>query len=174
MSTRIRVAYYITGHGFGHATRSIELIRGLLHTGKYSVSVISSISPDFFISELSPHTDNPDNLEARQVLLDTGGIQLDSIRLDPVRSVEAYYEQVHTKRESLLEQEVNWIKERDVKFVLIDASPLASAIAHAAGIPSIFVTNFTWDFVFEEMLKMILDENLTSFDAEHLQELRDM
>jgi L-arabinokinase len=174
MSNNLHIAYYVTGHGFGHATRSIELIRGLLQTGKYSVSVASSIEPEFFITELSPYISSQNSLDARKVLLDTGGIQLDSIRLDPVRSVEAYFEQVHENRQALLDTEVGWIRENDIKLILVDASPLAGAIAEAANIKCIFVTNFTWDFVFEEMLKMVMDENLASFDTTHLNELREM
>lgn len=174
MSSKIRVAYYITGHGFGHATRSIELIRGLLQSSKYSVSIVSSIPTNFFLSELSPFAHDDDTLEAREVLLDTGGIQIDSIRLDPLRSVEAYYEKVHSKRQELLDQEVAWAKSRGISFILIDASPLASAIAHAAGVKSIFVTNFTWDFVFDAMLKMVLNENLATFSEQRLQELHEM
>lgn len=170
----MKIAYYITGHGFGHATRSIELIRGLLQTGKYEVSVVSSLDSAFFTSQLNPYEVVPNSFHARCSTLDTGGVQLDAIRLDPFQSIESYYYQIHLNRDALLSQEVTWIKDSNIGLVLIDATPLASAIAYNAGIPSIYVTNFTWDFVFESMLQMVLRDNLAAIDTSHLQELKDM
>jgi L-arabinokinase len=41
------------------------------------------------------------------------------------------------------------LRERGVGFVVSDAPPLGCAAAHAAGIASVVVSNFTWDWIYE-------------------------
>lgn len=69
-----RFAYYVTGHGFGHATRVVEVCRSLLHKG-HSVIVCTSAPAFIFTSELPGvqvrHIERP---------LDVGGVQLDALR----------------------------------------------------------------------------------------------
>lgn len=44
-------AYYVTGHGFGHATRVVEVVRNLILAG-HDVHVVTG-APDFvFTSEI--------------------------------------------------------------------------------------------------------------------------
>lgn len=156
--TLINVAYYVTGHGYGHATRSIELMRGLLNTGRYTVTVISSLNPQFFLSEISPTVSSKDRLHARQKVLDTGGIQVDAIHMDPLLTLDAYYHQVHDHRDELLNEEVTWLREQNISLVLIDATPLAGAAAKAAAITSIYVSNITWDFVYRTNLASLEED----------------
>jgi L-arabinokinase len=167
-----KVAYYITGHGFGHATRSIELVKGLLAIGN-EVSIVSSLTPHFFLNELSS-VPNADKLTVRQSTLDTGGIQIDAIRLDPLKSVIAYTEQIHAHRSELLQQEVEFVQSQGINLILIDATPLASAIAKAANILSIYVTNFTWDFVFVEMLQMVFNNHLAELSEIEILQFQEM
>jgi len=42
------------------------------------------------------------------------------------------------------------LREHGVSLVIVDAPPLACAAARAAGIPSVVVSNFTWDWIYEE------------------------
>lgn len=165
-SNKIKIAYYITGHGLGHATRSLELIRGLLQTGKFSVHTVTTVDESFFINELKQYGITLSNEgETGEVLyknwyrnLDTGGIQKDVIHLDPKKSLETYYNTIHLHRNELLEIEVNWAKEQQIDLILMDSTQFATAIAKRLGIKSIFVTNFTWNYIFEEMLKIVENE----------------
>lgn len=47
-------------------------------------------------------------------------------------------------RETKLGEETQWLIEGNFNLVVSDAVPLACACAHAAGIPSVCVTNFSW------------------------------
>ncbi|KAJ6676064.1 MEVALONATE KINASE/GALACTOKINASE [Salix koriyanagi] len=69
-------AYYVTGHGFGHATRVVEVVRNLILAG-HDVHVVTG-APDFvFTSEIqSPR------LFIRKVLLDCGAVQADALTVD--------------------------------------------------------------------------------------------
>jgi len=47
-------------------------------------------------------------------------------------------------------REASHLNEHGVSFVIADAPPLGCAAAYAAGIPSVVVSNFTWDWIYEE------------------------
>lgn len=169
----INIAYYITGHGFGHVTRSLELIRGLLMTERFRVHVVTNIPRNFFYDELLefqinidqfPHNfDGKDcNNEVCQLSfvhwkrnLDTGGIQRDVIYMDPYLTLNAYYSEIHLNRETLLNFEVQWLKDENIQLILMDATNLACKAGTIAGVKTVFVTNFSWDFIYQESFKDI-------------------
>jgi len=51
--------------------------------------------------------------------------------------------------ERLIEQEAGFLKERGATVVLGDTPPLAPAAAAQAGVPSVVIGNFTWDWIYE-------------------------
>jgi L-arabinokinase len=171
----INVAYYITGHGLGHATRSLELIRGLLSTEKYCIHIITTVDESFFVSELNSYNMTIKDREGVALFqhwnrnLDTGAVQRDAIFLDPRGTLDAYYTTVYRNRQKLLDYEISWAKQHSISLILMDATVLGSAIANELGIPSCFVTNFTWDFVFEEMLNYVSDEVTSQMKSEYEQ-----
>jgi L-arabinokinase len=72
-SKKRQLAYYVTGHGYGHATRVVEVCRALLDRGHH-VIVCTCASPQIFLRDL------PD-LEIREIEpLDVGGVQRDALR----------------------------------------------------------------------------------------------
>lgn len=162
----IPVAYYITGHGLGHATRSLELIRGLLLTKRFKVLSISNVPATFFLQELQ-HWGVPLLSDLGESLyshyernLDTGAVQKDVIHMDTLSTLERYFSVIHTHREDLLRFESEWLQSHHVKLVLLDATPLGSMAGRLAGAKVVFVTNFTWDFIFRTMF-MEMKDSLT-------------
>ncbi|RDY10485.1 L-arabinokinase [Mucuna pruriens] len=162
-------AYYVTGHGFGHATRVTEVVRHLIHAG-HDVHVVTG-APDFvFTSEVqSPR------LFIRKVLLDCGAVQADALTVDRLASLAKYSETAVKPRASILAQETEWLnsvkadlvqqlKTRENTFILYlvdpckanmrkqvsDVVPVACRAAADAGIHSVCVTNFSWDFIYAE------------------------
>jgi L-arabinokinase len=161
-ATVINVAYYITGHGFGHVTRSLELIRGLLRSNRFRVHVVTNIPLSFFESELlefdidirsSSSSSWSEFFRYWQRNLDTGGIQRDVIHMDPLRTLDAFYQQIHCQREALLAVEVAWLQAQDISLALLDATTLACRAGRQAGVKTVFVSNFSWDFIYQESLK---------------------
>jgi hypothetical protein len=52
---RAKLCYYITGHGYGHATRSLKVVETLITKENFDVHVVSSEKTIAFIrSTLSP------------------------------------------------------------------------------------------------------------------------
>ncbi|KAJ4707647.1 L-arabinokinase-like [Melia azedarach] len=137
-------AYYVTGHGFGHATRVVEVVRNLILAG-HDVHVVTG-APDFvFTSEVqSPR------LFIRKVLLDCGAVQADALTVDRLASLEKYSETAVIPRKSILKTEVEWLNSIKADLVVSDVVPVACRAAADAGIRSVCVTNFSWDFIYAE------------------------
>ncbi|XP_057821160.2 L-arabinokinase isoform X2 [Cryptomeria japonica] len=141
---RLKFAYYVTGHGFGHATRVVEVARHLVAAG-HDVHLVTA-APDFvYTSEIS----SP-NLRLRKVLLDCGAVQADALTVDRLASLEKYSRTAVVPRTSILATEVDWLKSIKADLVISDVVPVACRAAADAGIPVVCVTNFSWDFIYAE------------------------
>ncbi|KAK0571879.1 hypothetical protein LWI29_022983 [Acer saccharum] len=137
-------AYYVTGHGFGHATRVVDVARHLILAG-HDVHLVTG-APDFvFTSEIqSPR------LFIRKVLLDCGAVQADALTVDRLASLKKYSETAVLPRASILATEVEWLNNIKADLVISDVVPVACRAAADAGIRSVCVTNFSWDFIYAE------------------------
>ncbi|GAB4854102.1 D-arabinose 1-dehydrogenase (NAD(P)(+)) [Ancistrocladus abbreviatus] len=137
-------AYYVTGHGFGHATRVVEVARHLILAG-HDVHVVSA-APDFvYTTEIQCP-----RLHIRKVLLDCGAVQADALTVDRLASLEKYHETAVVPRDSILKTEVEWLNSIKADLVVSDVVPVACRAAADAGIRSVCVTNFSWDFIYAE------------------------
>ncbi|KAL2505942.1 L-arabinokinase [Abeliophyllum distichum] len=121
-------AYYVTGHGFGHATRVVEVVRNLIQAG-HDVHVVTA-APDYvFTYEIqSP------KLFIRKVLLDCGAVQADALTVDRLASLEKYVQTAVVPRASILSTEVEWLKSIEADLVVSDVVPVACRAAADAGI----------------------------------------
>jgi L-arabinokinase len=134
-------AYYITGHGFGHATRALEVVRHLIAAG-HDVHVVTGAPEFVFTTEIS----SP-NLHIRKVLLDCGAVQADALTVDRLASLEKYHQTAVMPRESILRTEVEWLNTIKADLVVSDVVPVACRAAADAGIRSVCVTNFRLVFL---------------------------
>ncbi|KAM3239911.1 hypothetical protein ACQJBY_053540 [Aegilops geniculata] len=141
---RLVFAYYITGHGFGHATRALEVVRHLIGAG-HDVHVVTAAPEFVFTTEI----DSP-SLHIRRVLLDCGAVQADALTVDRLASLEKYHQTAVVPREAILRTEVEWLHSIKADLVVSDVVPVACRAAADAGIRSVCVTNFSWDFIYAE------------------------
>lgn len=179
-SKKINLCYYITGHGLGHATRSMELIRNLLDTNQFNVHTVSNVKEDIFKqyflengTELVDKNTNEVKYSHSLRSLDTGAVQQDVFKVDPLCTLMKYYEEIHLNRSQLIKSEVLWLRSLDISLILADATPLSSVIGSQANIKTVIVSNFTWDECYREMLSTIHKNNVCS-STETLEELERM
>jgi UDP:flavonoid glycosyltransferase YjiC (YdhE family) len=137
MTPSYRIVFYISGHGFGHASRSRELIRALLARRPDVEALVKSSAPRHVLQPL----------EIIPFEADTGMVQLDSLRLDEVESLRRAAA-FHAALPQKADVEARFLKEHGAQLVLGDIPPLAFAAAAAAGVPSVAVGNFTWDWIY--------------------------
>jgi L-arabinokinase len=82
--------------------------------------------------------------------LDCGAVQADALTVDRLASLEKYVETAVVPRAEILETEVEWLHSIKADFVVSDVVPVACRAAADAGIRSVCVTNFSWDFIYAE------------------------
>jgi L-arabinokinase len=138
------VAFYISGHGFGHASRQVEIINALARR-RPDVGVIlrTSVSRQLLDRTLTA----PFVLDDGPV--DTGVVQIDSLRLDAAATI-AQARDFHATIALRAAAEADLLRRHQVRLVVVDAPPLGCAAAAHAGIPSVVVSNFTWDWIYAE------------------------
>lgn len=137
------VFFYISGHGFGHTVRQNAIINALGTRLPGVDLVISTSAPRRLFDEYLrvPFTfiERPN---------DTGVVQIDSVRLDSPATIALAAEFYRTFR-ARAKAEAADLRAHDARLVISDAPPLACAAADVAGIPSVVVANFTWDWIYE-------------------------
>lgn len=130
---------YVDSHGFGHATRVI--------------AVLEALPPDW---RILIRTNGPvwlwrDNFNRPHELfpspMDLSPLQQDPFNLDwPGTRARAL--KVLEAADDLIAQQAEWARQQDIGLVLSDIPPLAFPVAAAAGVPSIGMTNFAWDWIY--------------------------
>ncbi|TFK40211.1 hypothetical protein BDQ12DRAFT_602020 [Crucibulum laeve] len=145
-------AYYCSGHGYGHATRVSAFTRHLL--------ALQDERPTVYIVSSAPRHVFADSIACgalyRYAEIDPVIVQPLAYRVDRQKSVDVL-KSFLSKKDILLERERQWLLKINVHAVLSDAAFLGCLAANAAGIPSILITNFTFDSVYSYLATPILD-----------------
>jgi L-arabinokinase len=137
------VFFYISGHGFGHASRQIEIIKALGRLRPDVQLVVKTTVPSWLFDKTA---DVPITLVSTEI--DTGVVQIDSLHLDEQQTVDratAFYATLPARAAF----EADDLRRRDARLVIADAPPLPCAAAALAALPSFVVSNFTWDWIYE-------------------------
>lgn len=137
------VVFYISGHGFGHASRDVEILNAL-GAARPDLRLVlrTAASPALLARTLTvPHTLRPGPC-------DTGIVQRNSVTHDDAATVAgavAFYRafDAHVARD------VEALSDLDVRLVVADIAPLGLAVARRLAVPSIFIGNFTWDWIYD-------------------------
>jgi hypothetical protein len=145
------VCFYISGHGFGHASRQIEIINAFGARRPDLGIVVRTSAPQWLFDRTARV---PVTVVAGEC--DTGVVQMDSLRLDEretIRRADAF----HRSLPARAAQEAALLRRHNARLVIADAPPLGCAAAAAAGVPSIVITNFTWDWIYEAYAEFLDD-----------------
>ncbi|MCG6924927.1 MAG: hypothetical protein LJF30_06410 [Acidobacteria bacterium] len=136
------IAVYVSGHGFGHSTRTAEVLRKVRERAPgLPITVITSAPSFLFEGVVTPP------LETRRVECDVGLVQKDALVIDE-RGTSARWREFAAGWDDLVAAEAEWLRSRAARLVLGDIPPLAFAAADAAGVPSVGLGNFSWDWVY--------------------------
>tara|TARA_B100000029_G_scaffold480311_1_gene528234 strand:- start:4939 stop:6075 length:1137 start_codon:yes stop_codon:yes gene_type:complete len=136
------VVFYISGHGFGHASRQIEIIRKLQRLRNDLHIIIKTPTPRWFfdIARLA-------NYSFKTVETDTGVVQPNSLQVDVVQSIRKC-DSFHRTLEQRAASEAAELKGLNVRLIVGDIPPLAFRVGTKASIPTVAISNFTWDWIY--------------------------
>ena len=143
MNPSYRIVFYVSGHGFGHTSRAVEVIHAVLRARPDARIVVKTSAPHRLFAR---------TLEGRcevvELQCDAGMVQIDSLNLDASESVRRAVE-FQRRLPALAEAEAAYLRGTGIRLAVGDIPPLTVAAARSAGIPSILIGNFTWDWIFE-------------------------
>lgn len=141
------VLFYISGHGYGHATRTSEIMRALAVGQPDWTMHVRSNAPEHLFSDIKQV-----RFHRCQESLDPGVIeQPDSLGVD-VPATLAAMERYNDRRDEMIAAEADWIKRHDISLIVADFPPLAGEVAGVCGLPCIGIGNFTWDWIYEPLV----------------------
>lgn len=148
------IVFYISGHGFGHASRSIEVINAILARRPETRIGVRTSAPRWLFDLTVKGKVSFSRLEC-----DTGVVQIDALTLDEADSIRravSFHSDLVTRAAS----ETRVLREIGAGLIVGDIPPLAFAVGASAGIPSIGVGNFTWDWIYADYPRVRLAPSL--------------
>lgn len=136
--------FFISGHGFGHASREVEILNGLSASAGEPVRIIvrSTVAADL----LSRTIRGP--YELRPGPCDTGIVQSSSVAHDDEASVKealAFYATFDDR----IAAETAALASDDVSLIVGDIPPLAFEVADRLRVPGVAIGNFSWSWIYE-------------------------
>jgi len=141
------LAAYVSGHGFGHATRTAEVLKALRRRAPGLPLTVVTSGPEALYRDALQGA-----FAFRRLECDVGLAQKDALRIDVDGTVGAWrafaagwHERVQT--------EAAWLRASAARIVLGDIPPLAFAAAAEAGVPAVGVANFSWDWIYRHLAR---------------------
>lgn len=130
----LRIAWFISNHGWGHLNRSTVALQSLVDAG-HRVLVVTAAEMSEAARQAVPDADQLSGALDRGYAFGTGGRGADPDRSRPLLHFATEVD------ETVLQGARAW--RPDV--VVADATPWASAVAGELGVPSVICSNFSWD-----------------------------
>lgn len=136
------IVAYVSGHGYGHATRTGEVLRMIQQLGPGTPLTVVSSAPEWLFRQAigAPFA-------YRTLECDVGLLQKDALVIDEAATAQRW-RPFAAGWEALVGGEARWLRSAGARVVLGDVPPLAFASAAAAGVPSLALANFSWDWIY--------------------------
>lgn len=138
-----RIAYFITPHGFGHAARAAAIMKAIHRCNPQVHFDLYTLVPPWFFQESVAGI-----FTYHEALTDIGLVQTSPLEENipaTIKRLQDFF--------PFSDQTINPLKNElqlsGCQIVLCDISPLGIVAAQRAGIPSVLVENFTWDWIYE-------------------------
>lgn len=141
----MRLAVFISPHGFGHAARALAVMEALGLRDDARFELFTTVPEVFFRGTLEGRwTLHP-------VAADVGFRQSSALAIDLVGTVKAL-DAFRRDTDRTVPELAAGLSTLGCDAVLCDISPLGILAAREAGLPSVLMENFTWDWIYEPLL----------------------
>ena len=133
---------YVSGHGFGHATRTALVLRALRERAPdLPLTVVTAAPESLFRAEV------PGPFTFRRLECDVGLVQKDALLIDEAETARRFAD-FASRWDETVGGEVAFLRGSGARIVLGDIPPLAFAAAQGAGVPGVGLANFSWDWIY--------------------------
>jgi hypothetical protein len=139
----MRIAYFVTPHGFGHAARAAAVMVALQEIDPAIQFDIFTQVPHWFFQDSLVR-----DVHYYHVCTDIGVVQTTSLHEDlpaTVRRLDSFF----PCDGALVTTLVALLRSAACTLVLCDIAPLGLVAARAAGVPAVLIENFTWDWIYQ-------------------------
>jgi L-arabinokinase len=139
------IALYVTGHGYGHLTRACEVLAEVRRRApRIPITLVGAV-PERLVRR-----GIPGDVVIRPVACDVGLVQRDALRIDEAGTAAACAA-FDADWEARAGAEAAFLRASGAGLVVADVPPLAFEAAHRAGIPSVGLSNFSWDWIYRHL-----------------------
>ena len=141
-----QIAYFISAHGLGHATRACAIMAAVHDREPGWHFHIFTEAPEWVFRESNtgPYT-------YHRAVTDVGLVQASPLVEDLAATLERL-DSFLPFDQFLLRHWADWLARLQCELVVCDISPLGIAAARLAELPSLLIENFTWDWIYTAYL----------------------
>lgn len=143
------LAVFVTPHGFGHAARAaavMEAIRAIRPDVRFEIFTL--VPAWFFADSLG------DGFRHHPLRVDVGLVQKTTHEEDPQATLIELQRFVPFDA-AAVRLLADGLRALGCDAVMADISPLGIEVGHAAGLPTVLVESFTWDWIYASYLPLV-------------------
>jgi predicted glycosyltransferase len=143
MNASRRLAYFVSSHGFGHATRASAVMQALLARGNFIFEVFTEAPHAFF----QPFGQQ---VVYHRLESDIGVVQRNAFEEDIPQTLRRLANLIPFNQTLIrkLAAELQTLTPA-CEAVLCDIDPMGISVAKHMDIPSVLIENFTWDWIYQ-------------------------
>lgn len=142
----MNIGYFISSHGFGHASRACAVMDTLGNMAYIKFYIFTATPEWFFRNSLSVP------FELIRIQSDVGLVQATPFEEDiekTIISLEEFLPFSDLQNEPITQL----VSQKKLDLILCDISPIGLWVAERLDIPSVLIENFTWDWIYEHYLE---------------------
>jgi len=140
-----KIVFFISEHGFGHASRATSIINKLLRNKNIRILIFSNIPKWFFDKSIIG------NFKLFNFRTDIGLVQKNPFEEDLEKTLENL-EQFYFFQDQRLELFCEKLQAENVDLIISDISPIGIQVGKTLGVQTVLIENFTWDWIYEPYL----------------------
>jgi len=141
------IVAYVSGHGYGHATRVAEVLRALREQAPEVGLAVVTAAPEKLFRDTVP---GPFDFRLREC--DVGLSQKGPLVIDEDATARRWHALAAGRAERAAE-EGRWLRSIGARVVLGDIPPLAFEAAAEADTPAVGLANFSWDWIYRHLAR---------------------
>ena len=147
ISNRAHIAFFISPHGFGHASRACAVMNAIYQKYPSTIFHIFTTVPEWFFKDSLNN-----KFQYNYLKTDVGLEQKDPFTEDIKKTIDSLNSFIPFNK-SIISNTSDYLLHNKCKLVLCDISALGLFIANNLKIPSILIENFTWSWIYEPFVQ---------------------
>lgn len=159
----MKIVFYISNHGFGHASRCIPIINNLMKINDKLEVIIKSDSEQIdFIKSLIKEKNR---VKLYKQNIDLGLVLKENrCEIDNEKLKEKIIDYVNSW-DILIQNEIEFLKEQNIRLIISDIVPWVFDVSKKLNIKSLLISNFIWTDIYEEIIESnIIDKFNQMYD----------